>query len=83
MCTGIYEIQMYCVEQTYIIKSREMGEINFNNIYLIHYTHISSCNQYRNYCNNLHFYIRSYIFIIFILNHKNLVCNFIAHFSMD
>ena len=38
MCTGIYEIQMYCVEQTYIIKSKEMGEINFNNIYLIQYT---------------------------------------------
>lgn len=39
MCTRTYEIQMYCVEQTYIIKSKETGEINFNNIYLTQYTH--------------------------------------------
>lgn len=27
---GTYEVQMYCVGQPYIIKSKEMNEINFN-----------------------------------------------------
>lgn len=49
---------MYCVEQTYIIKSKEIGEINFNNIYLTQYTH----NIFHNVIN-IEIIVIVYIFI--------------------